>query len=75
MESGALADNAAMSPGTRMLGPGSGGSALFATAGSGPIVRAGSGAGAQGGPAGSAVALAVLAGLRCRRYDRAELRA
>ena len=62
MESGATAANAAMSPGTRMPGPGSGGSALFATAGSGPIVRSGSGAGAQGGPEGFAVALAILAG-------------
>ena len=61
MESGATAGNAAMSPGTRMPGPGSGGSALFATVGSGPNVRSGSGAGAQGGPAGFAAALAVLA--------------
>ena len=63
MESGATAGNAAMSPGTRMPGPGSGGSALFATAGSGPIGRPGSGAGAQGGPEGFAVALGVLAAL------------
>ena len=58
-ESGATAGNAAMSPGTRMPGPGSGGSALFATTGSGPIVRSGSGAGAQGGPDGFAASAAA----------------
>jgi hypothetical protein len=51
-----------------MPGPGSGGIALFATTGSGPIVRAGSGAGAQGGPAGFAAVLAALgAGLMTGR--------
>ena len=75
-ESGATAVNAAMSPGTRMPGPGSGGSALFATVGSGPIVRSGSGAGAQGGPAWFAAALAVLAafggGVMTGRYGAPE---
>jgi hypothetical protein len=52
-----------MSPGTLMPGPGSGGSALFGTPGSSPNARAGSGAGAQGGPAEDGAALAaVLAG-------------
>jgi hypothetical protein len=45
-----------------MLGPGSGGIALFATTGSGPIVRSGSGAGAQGGPEGLAAVLGALTG-------------
>ena len=63
MESGDTAGSAVMSPGTLMPGPGSGGSALFATVGSGPIVRSGSGAGAQGGPGEAAAALAAgLAG-------------
>jgi len=44
-----------------MLGPGSGGSALFATTGSGPNPGSGSGAGAQGGPEGLAAVLAGLA--------------
>ena len=60
MESGGTAGSAAMSPGTRMPGPGSGGSALFAIVGSGPIARSGSGAGAQGGPADGAAALAAV---------------
>ena len=43
--------------------PGPGASALFGTDGSGPNVRSGCGAGAQGGPAGDGAALAaVLAG-------------
>src|SRR5271169_3281098 len=75
-ESGATAANAAMSPGTRMPGPGSGSIALFATVGSGAIVRSGSGAGAQGGPAGFAAALAVLAafggGVMTGRYGAPE---
>jgi hypothetical protein len=40
----------AMSPGTRMPGPGSGGDEAGAATGSGPSVGPGSGAGAQGGP-------------------------
>ncbi len=52
-----------MSPGTLMPGPGSGPSELFGTDGSGPNVRPGCGAGAQGGPAEDGAALAdVLAG-------------
>ena len=46
----AAADGTAMSPGTRMPGPGSGGGEPGAATGSGPSVRPGSGAGAQGGP-------------------------
>ena len=62
MAPGGTAGIAGMSPGTLMPGPG-GGSALFGTDGSGPNVRSGSGAGAQGGPAGDGAALAaVLAG-------------
>ena len=74
-ESGATAGNAAMSPGTRMPGPGSGSSALFATIGSGPIVRSGSGAGAQGGPAGLAAAWRLGgfgAGVMIGRYGAPE---
>src|SRR6185503_14556840 len=48
-----------MSPGTLMLGPGSGPCALFGTDGSGPNTRPGSGAGAQGGPMEDAAALAA----------------
>jgi len=52
-----------MSPGTLMPGPGSGGSALFGTDGSGPNMRSGSGAGAHGGPEEAGAGLAdVLAG-------------
>src|ERR1700759_4609491 len=51
------------SAGTLMPGPGSIGNALFGTDGSGPNVRSGSRAGAQGGPAGDGSALAaILAG-------------
>jgi hypothetical protein len=50
MASGGSAGRSAMSPGTRMPGPGSGGSALFPAVGSDPNVRWGSGAGAHGGP-------------------------
>ena len=50
-----------MSPGTRMPGPGSGGSALFGTGGSDPNMRSGSGAGAQGGPGEAGAARGVLA--------------
>src|ERR1700750_1469795 len=58
MASGGTAGRSAISPGTRMPGPGSGGSELFATVGSGPKGRSGSGAGAQGGPAKLVVVLA-----------------
>ena len=65
-----------MSPGTLMPGPGSGGSELFGADGSGPNVRAGSGAGAHGGPAEDRAALdAVLdgfgAGAMAGRYGSA----
>jgi hypothetical protein len=45
---------AAMSPGTRMPGPGSGANQLAVPIGSGPMLRPGSAARAQGGPAGLA---------------------
>ena len=61
MASGGTTGVVAMSPGTLMLGPGSGPCALFGTEGSGPNTRPGSGAGAQGGPPEDAAALAVLA--------------
>src|SRR5689334_12151039 len=65
MASGGTAGRSIMSPGTRMPGPGSSGSALLAAAGSVPNVRSGAGAGAHGGPAPSdcLVPLPVLAGL------------
>jgi hypothetical protein len=49
-----------MSPGTRMPGPGSGGSALFPVVGSVPNTRCGSGAGAHGGPAPPSAGLGAL---------------
>ncbi len=64
MASGGTVGRSAMSPGIRMPGPGSGGSALFAIIGSDPNVRPGSDAGAHGGPGSpSAGPLTVLAAL------------
>jgi hypothetical protein len=60
MASGGTTDIVVMSPGTLMLGPGSGPCALFGTDGSGPNTRPGSGAAAQGGPAEDEAALAAV---------------
>lgn len=53
-EPGAGTAGPAISPGTRMPGPGFGENQFAAAIGSGPMLRSGSAAGAQGGPAGFA---------------------